>query len=125
MIVCSECPRGRSVESSADNSDLLYRGELSGYRPTIDLEASAFRRFDVEKGLTLLAADLTLTGPLLIKSCTFKATCLSVVLDGSAEGQAAKLDAGFAPNEVWISSTNDAVPTIKTVHRRSPAETLA
>lgn len=99
--------------NAAEQIDLSYLATSIDNASAIDLETSRFSSVEIQKGLVLLASDIKLNAPLTMRGETFPAACLSVVLDGNAEGSADVYSTGFQRNEVWISSTNDHHQTTK------------
>lgn len=101
--------------NAAEQIDLSYLAASIDDAGSIDHNVSRFSSIEIQKGLMLLASDIKLNAPLTMRGETFPAACLSVILDGNAEGSADVHASGFRRNEVWVSSTNDHHPTTKVV----------
>lgn len=101
--------------NAAEQIDLSYLAASIDDPASIDHSESRFNSVEIQKGLMLLASDIKLNAPLTMRGETFPAACLSVILDGNAEGAADVHTSGFRRNEVWVSSTNDHHPTTKIV----------
>jgi AraC-like DNA-binding protein len=70
---------------------------------------------EVRPGMTLVVTDMMVEQPLVYNSTTFPALCMSVVLEGYATNNNQGIDGGFCPDEVWISSIGECVPTSMTI----------
>lgn len=103
------------MDNAAEQIDLSYLAASIDDAAAIDHADSRFSSVEIQKGLMLLASDIKLNSPLTMRGETFPAACLSVILDGNAEGSADVHASGFRRNEVWVSSTNDHHPTTKIV----------
>jgi AraC-like DNA-binding protein len=90
----------------------------------IDHRFSRIRNTQVQPGLSLLQVDFRVTSAVVVDAETFPAVCMSIVLDGYAEGRTRAIETGFRPGEVWIASTNDHVPTRKVVLPGHPVRTV-
>lgn len=101
--------------NAAEQIDLSYLAASIDDADSIDHKESRFNSIEIQKGLMLLASDIKLNAPLTMRGETFPAACLSVILDGNAEGSADVHATGFRRNEVWVSSTNDHHHTTKVV----------
>lgn len=111
------------IQAAHEEVDLT-RFEAALRTPRAVHRSSCIRNVQVQPGLSLLATELRLTEPVLVESETFPAVCLSVVLNGYAHGKTPKLDTGFRPGQVWISSTNERVSTRKIILRAHPVHTV-
>ncbi|WP_312364612.1 AraC family transcriptional regulator [Ensifer sp.] len=89
----------------------LFQGETRRWR-------------EVSPGMFLGATDLRVDEPLVYRSRTFPAICLSVVLEGYATNMTEGLEGGFCPDEVWITSTGDSLPTSMTIHPGQPVRVV-
>lgn len=102
----------------------LIRFEAALRSPRAVDTPACIRNLQVQSGLNLLSTDLRLTRPAVVEAETFPSVCLSVVLDGYAQGKTAGIDTGFRPGEFWISSTNDRVSTRKVILSAHPVRTV-
>lgn len=107
---------------SVIESDLTRLGAAFRNPEAIDIQHSRASQFEVQPGLILLSTNLKLNSPGILASQTFPAVCMSIVLDGHAEGD--DVDTRFQPNEVWITSTNDYRPTGRTIEPDLPVTTV-
>lgn len=90
----------------------------------IDHRSCHVRSVEIQPGLSLHALDLRVTKLATVSSETFPAACLSVVLDGYGEGRTSGLDAGFRPDEVWVSSTSERISLRKVISPVRPVRTV-
>ncbi|MGQ3214555.1 helix-turn-helix domain-containing protein [Shinella sp.] len=81
-----------------------------------EMQGDARRWREVGPGMFLGVTDLRLDTPLAYQSHTFPAICLSVVLEGFATNTTEGIEGGFCPDEVWITSTGECLPTSMTIH---------
>lgn len=112
------------MDAQAQEADLAHFEAALRTPRAIDQSSSRIRNVQVQPGLSVLTADLRLTKPALVESETFPAVCLSIVLEGYAEGRTKSLETGFRPGEMWVSSTNDRVSTRKIVMPAQPVRTV-
>lgn len=89
----------------------LFQGETRRWR-------------EVSPGMFLGATDLRVDEPLVYRSRTFPAICVSVVLEGYATNMTEGLEGGFCPDEVWVTSTGDSLPTSMTIHAGQPVRVV-
>ncbi|MBT9372929.1 AraC family transcriptional regulator [Rhizobium sp. CSW-27] len=85
-------------------------------------EARRWRQ--VKPGMSMGIMDLQLDAPIRYESRTFPAICLSVVLEGFAINNMEALEGGFCPDEVWVTSTGESVPTSMTIHADQPVRVV-
>ncbi|MEM9631893.1 MAG: AraC family transcriptional regulator [Pseudomonadota bacterium] len=78
----------------------------------------------VRPGMHFGVLDMQLDEPLHFESRTFPAVCLSVVLEGYATNNMEQIEGGFCPNEVWVTSTGDVLPTSMTIHADRPVQVV-
>ena len=88
------------------------------------LMAESRRWREVSPGMFLGVTDLTLEHQLSYQSQTFPAICLSVVLEGYATNTTQGIEGGFCPDEVWITSTGESLPTSMTIHSDQPVRVV-
>lgn len=84
-------------------------------------------KYDVvfkEDGVTLLSTNFQSVEPIFVEAQTFPCVCMSIVLDGRAEGQTAGLDASFSPNEVWVATSNARMHIQKVIMPDLPVRTV-
>lgn len=86
-------------------------------------EASRFWR-EIRSGLFLGLTSIDLAAPLPVVSRTFPAICLSVVLDGLALDDGGPVQAGFCPDERWVSATGESLPTAMTILPERPVRVV-
>lgn len=85
-------------------------------------EARRWRQ--VKPGMSIGIMDVQLEAPVRYESRTFPAICLSVVLEGYATNNMEALEGGFCPDEVWVTSTGESVPTSMTIHAEWPVRVV-
>ncbi|MDQ0420272.1 AraC-like DNA-binding protein [Peteryoungia aggregata LMG 23059] len=85
-------------------------------------EARRWRQ--VKPGMSIGVMDVQLEVPVRYESRTFPAICLSVVLEGFAINNMEALEGGFCPDEVWVTSTGESVPTSMTIHAERPVRVV-
>ncbi|MEP7454229.1 AraC family transcriptional regulator [Phyllobacterium sp. SB3] len=107
--------KGRDVRQDESNPD------DSGFATD---SASGRTWREVRPGMFIGLTDFALSEPLTYTSKTFPALCLSVVLEGYATNNTQGIEGGFCPNEIWISSTGECVPTSMTIHADSPVRVV-
>lgn len=84
-------------------------------------------KYDVvykDDGLSLLSTNFRALEPLFVEAQTFPCICMSIVLDGRAEGRTADFDASFGPNEVWIAVTGVRTSVQKVILPDLPVRTV-
>lgn len=86
--------------------------------------AGGFMSVEVEAGLFLLAREVEIPESLVFESESMPAVTLSIVLDGASTSETCGVDAGFQPNEVWISSDNDRRSCRTVLHANRPVRTV-
>lgn len=79
---------------------------------------------EVSPGMFFGVTDLHLDKPLVYQSCTFPAICLSVVLEGFATNTTENIEGGFCPDEIWITSSGESLPTSMTIHADEPVRVV-
>lgn len=89
-----------------------------------EIQGDARRWREVSPGMFLGVTDLRLDKPLVYQSQTFPAICLSVVLEGFATNTTEGIEGGFCPDEVWITSTGECLPTSMTIHADQPVRVV-
>lgn len=89
-----------------------------------EMQGETRRWREVGPGMFLGVTDLSLEQPLAYQSRTFPAICLSVVLEGYATNTTEGVEGGFCPDEVWITSTGDSLPTSMTIHPDQPVRVV-
>ncbi|MPZ35485.1 MAG: helix-turn-helix domain-containing protein [Rhodospirillales bacterium] len=95
--------------------------------PRVAPTNASFSRYRVvykQPGLTLLSSDFQPAEPLIVESQTFPCVCMSIVLEGRAEGQTPNIETGFVSNEVWVASTSDRLTTRTVIMPDSPVRTV-
>ena len=98
--------------------------------PPAAFNAAAFpddqsRRWrELRKGLFFGLTVMDLDAALPVVSCTFPAICLSVVLDGIAIDDGGAVQAGFCPDELWVSATGEYLPTAMTIRPDRPVRVV-
>lgn len=85
-------------------------------------EARRWRQ--VKPGMSIGVMDVQLPAPVRYESRTFPAICLSVVLEGFATNNMEAVEGGFCPDEVWVTSTGERVPTSMTIHAERPVRVV-
>ncbi|ATN37352.1 hypothetical protein ACO34A_26665 (plasmid) [Rhizobium sp. ACO-34A] len=96
---------------------------MEGGAPAVPagLAEDARRWRQVRPGMSIGVMDVQLEAPVRYESRTFPAICLSVVLEGFATNNMEAIEGGFCPDEVWVTSTGESVPTSMTIHADRPA----
>ena len=79
---------------------------------------------ELRKGLFFGLTVMDLDAALPVVSCTFPAICLSVVLDGIAIDDGGAVQAGFCPDELWVSATGEYLPTAMTIRPDRPVRVV-
>ncbi len=98
-------------DATGDMDQGLFQGEARRWR-------------EVSPGMFLGATDLRVDEPLVYRSRTFPAICLSVVLEGYATNMTEGIEGGFCPDEVWVTSTGESLPTSMTIHSGQPVRVV-
>lgn len=89
-----------------------------------EMQGDSRRWREVGPGMFLGVTDLSLEQSLAYQSRTFPAICLSVVLEGYATNTTEGIEGGFCPDEVWITSTGESLPTSMTIHSDHPVRVV-
>lgn len=110
---------GDAVMLSADTDASAATGMDQGL-----FQGETRRWREVGPGMFLGATDLRVDDPLVYRSQTFPAICLSVVLEGLATNLTEGLEGGFCPDEVWVTSTGESLPTSMTIHPGQPVRVV-
>lgn len=114
---------GKSVDAATASADIDASDAAGGMDQGL-FQGEARRWREVGPGMYLGATDLHVDEPLVYRSRTFPAICLSVVLEGYATNMTEGLEGGFCPDEVWVTSTGDSLPTSMTIHPGQPVRVV-